>query len=240
VLEIAVTFAVFGTAVWRDTVVAQFQSGHIPFHSLAGEFGQIAWHLSGLVVAALLAWRYRRRARDGRTLLIAGAAAFATLVTLVTVWKLGTSLNSVVPAEVTLVPLAVSGIALAVAAQRRWAAAIGVIGCAFAVVQALSLIAHPLIEGARPIHPFLRPGSSHSYGITMSAAEVDRAVADARRCPPGVPYSGTPYIAFLAGRRMPGDQADQYLIHLAPTLKAARDAIAAEPARCPAQAPATH
>jgi hypothetical protein len=240
VLEIAITLLVFGTAAWRDTVVAQLQSGHVPFHSLAGVFGQIAWHLSGLVVAALLAWLYRQRARDPRTLVIAGTAAVATLITLVSVWKLGTSLNSVVPAEVTLVPLAVSGIALAIAAQRRWAAAIGAAGCAFALVQALSLIAHPLIEGARPLHPFLRPGSGHSYGITMSPTEVDRAVAAARRCPPGVPYAGTPFIAFLARRRMPGDQADQYLINLAPTLKAARSAIAAEPARCPAQPPATH
>ncbi|MEA2436426.1 MAG: hypothetical protein QOF65_982, partial [Thermoleophilaceae bacterium] len=165
VLEIAVTFAVFGTAVWRDTVEAQFQSGHIPFHSLVGELGQIAWHLCGLVVAALLAWHHRRRARDRRTLLVAGTVAFATLITLVSIWKLGTSLNSVVPAEVTLVPLAVSGIALALAGSSgRRAAVIGCAGVAFAVIQALSLVAHPLIEGARPIHPFLRPGSSHSYG----------------------------------------------------------------------------
>jgi hypothetical protein len=117
---------------------------------------------------------------------------------------------------------------------------IGLVGVAFAVAQGLSLIVHPLIEGTRPLHPFLRPGSGHSYGITMSEEEVDKAVADARRCPPGVPYPGTPEIAFIAHRRLAADQADQYLINLAPVLKPARAAIAAEPAHCPAQSPATH
>lgn len=236
----AAAFAVFGTGLWRDTVVAQLESGHIPLHSLAGEFGQIAWQLGGLVVAAALAWRYRRDALDGRTLAIATAVAAATLITLVSVWKRGTSLNSLVAPEATLVPLAFAGITLALRQRRRAMIALGVAGVAFALVQALSLVAHPLIVGARPIHPFLRPGSSHSYGVTMTSSEVDRAVADARRCPPGIPYSGTPEIAFIAHRPMPADQPDQYLIHLAPTLKTARAAIAAAPAGCPAQAPATH
>ena len=233
-------FVVFGTGLWRDTVVAQLESGHIPLHSVAGEVGQIAWQLAGLLVAAGLAWRYRRDALDRRTLLIACTVAVATLITLVSIWKRGTSLNSLVAPEATLVPLAVAGIALALRDRRRGLVAVGIAGVAFALVQGLSLVAHPLIVGSRPIHPFLRPGSGPSYGVTMTASEVDRAVAEARRCPPGVPYSGTPEIAFIAHRRMAGNQADQYLINLAPTLKSARRAIAAEPARCPAQAPATH
>jgi hypothetical protein len=239
-VEAAVAFVVFGTGLWRDTVVAQLQSGHIPAHSVVGEVGQIAWHLAGLLVAALLAWRYRRAARDPRTLLIAATVAFATTLTLVSIWKRGTSLNSLVAPEATLVPLAVAGIALALRDGRRSLAALGAAGVAFALVQAVSLVVHPLIEGSRPIHPFLRPGSGPSYGVTMTASEVDRAVAEARRCPPGVPYAGTPEIAFIAHRPMPANQADQYLINLAPTLKPARDAIAAVPARCPARPPATH
>ena len=240
VLGAAAAFAVFGTGLWRDTVVAQFQSGHVPLHSLAGEAGQIAWQLIGLVVAAALAWRYRRDAVDRRTLLIAAAVAVATLITLVSVWKRGTSLNSLVAPEATLAPLAVAGIALALRDRRRGPVALGVAGIAFALVQSLSLVAHPLIVGARPIHPFLRPGSGHSYGVTMTSSEVDRAVADARRCPSGVPYPGTPEIAFIAHRPMAGNQADQYLIHLAPTLGSARAAVAAQPAHCPVQPPATH
>jgi hypothetical protein len=239
-VEAVASFLGFGTALWRDTIVAQFESGHIPLHSVAGEVAQIGWHLVGLVVAAALAWRYRGAARDPRTLRLAGIVATATLVTLVSIWKQGTSLNSLVAVEASLVPLAVTGIALAARRHPRWPAVIGVVGVAFALVQGLSLVVHPLIEGRRPLHPFLRPGSGPSYGVTMTSAEVDHAVSDARRCPPGVPYSGTPEIAFIAHRRMADDQADQYLINLAPTLKKTRGAIAREPSRCPAQAPATH
>jgi len=238
-VEAAAAFAVFGAELWRDTVVAQLESGHIPLHSVGGEVAQIGWQLVGLLLAAALAWRYRGAARDPRTVLIAGTAAIATLITLVSIWKRGTSLNSLVAPEATLVPLAVSGIALAMRRHRRLAV-VGAVGVAFAVVQGLSLVAHPLIVGARPTHPFLRPGSGPSYGVTMTASEVDHAVADARRCPPGVPYSGTPEIAFIAHRPMPGDEPDHYLIYLASTLKTARDAITADAARCPAQAPATH
>jgi hypothetical protein len=233
-------FAVFGTGLWRDAVVAQMQSGRIPLHSVAGEIGQIAWQLSGLLIASALAWRHRRVARDRRTLLVAGTVALATLITLVSIWKRGTSLNSLIAPEAALVPLAVAGIALALRDRRRGLVALGAVGVAFAVVQGLSLVAHPLIVGSRPIHPFLRPGSGPSYGVTMTRGEVDRAVAEARRCVLGVPYPGTPEVAFIAQRRLAGDQPDEYLIHLAPTLKSAREAIAAEPARCPAQAPATH
>jgi hypothetical protein len=239
-VEVAVAFVVFGGELWRDTMTAQLESGHIPAHSVAGEIAQIAWQLAGLVVAAVLAWRYRAAARDRRTMLIAAAVALATLFTLVSIWKRGTSLNSLVAPEATLVPLAVAGIALALRERRRGLVALGAAGIAFAVIQGLSLIAHPLITGSRPIHPFLRPGSGPSYGVTMTRSEVDRAVAEARRCPPGVPYSGTPEIAFIAHRPMPADQPDEYLINLAPTLKSARAAIAADLGRCPAQAPATH
>jgi hypothetical protein len=231
------SLAVFGTGLWRDTVVAQIESGYISLKAAAGEWSQVAWHLVGLIGAAILAVVYRRRARDGRTLLIAATVAFATLATLISIWKRGTSLNSVVPAEVTLVPLAVAGVAWAIAARRRLAAAIGVVGVAFAVAQALSLVVTPLIDGP---HLFLRPASSPSYGVTMTRKEVDAAVAESRRCPPGVPYSGTPFIAFVADRAMPADQPDYYLPGIAPVLKDAREAIAVDRSRCPNQAPATH
>jgi hypothetical protein len=236
-VEIALAFAVFGTGVWRDTILAQLQSGHVGLTALAGEWAQVGWHLVGLLAGAILALRYRHRARDRRTLLIAGTVAFATLCTLLSIWKLGTSLNSVVPAEVTLVPLAVAGVAWAMSAGRRGVAAIGVAGLAFALAHGVALIAAPIIRGP---HLFLRPGSSPSYGVTLTADEVDSAVRVARACPPGVPYSGTPIIAFIAGRRVPADQPDQYLVNLAPALHDARAAIAAEKLRCPRIPPATH
>jgi hypothetical protein len=228
---------VFGTAVWRDTVAAQVQSGRIPVRSLAGVLAQIAWHLVGLVAAGVVAWRYRDRARDRRTLTAAVAVALATLATLFSVWKRGTSLNTLVAPEVMLVVVAVAGCALAFEGRRRGAAALAAAGIAFAVVQGISLIA---VHSVRSGHPFLRPGSAPSYGITLSAAELDAAVAVARRCPPGVPYSSIPMIAFIADRSLPGDQADRYLVDHAPVLKSARAAIAADRARCPARGPVTH
>jgi hypothetical protein len=233
----ALSLVVFGTGVWRDTVVAQVESGHVGLKAVAGEWSQVAWHLVGLMAAAILAFVYRHRARDRRTLLVAATVAFATLATLLSLWKRGTSLNSVVPAEATLVPLAVAGVAWAISARRRGVAAIGALGVGFAVAQGLSLIVTPIIRGP---HLFLRPASTPSYGVTMTRDEVDAAVAVARRCPPGVPYSGTPFIAFVARRPMPADQPDYYLPGIAPVLSDARDAIAADKTRCPQQAPATH
>jgi hypothetical protein len=240
VAELAVTFAVFGPAgVWRDTVVAQFESGHVGVRALAGEWAQIAWNLSGLLVAALLAWALRRHARDRRTLLVATAVAVTTLLTLASTWKLGTSLNSVVAAETVLVPLALAGCvwALRESRRRRVAGAVGVAAVLFAVVQGVALVAFPHVHGA---HPFLRLGSGPGYGITLSSEEVDAAVAVARRCPRGVPYSGTPIIAFIADRPLPGNQPDQYLSQLAPILKDARTAIRSVRTVCPRQPPATH
>jgi hypothetical protein len=240
IVEIALTFAFFGPAdVWRDTVTAQFESGHVGARSLFGEWAQIGWNLLGLLVAALVAWRLRRHARDPRTLVVAAAVAGATLLTLVSTWKLGTSLNSVIPAETTLVPLALAGCAFALGQSRggRRLAVVGILGIAFAVAQGVALVASPDVHGA---HPFLRPGSSPGYGVTLPADEVDAAVHTARACPRGVPYSGTPFIAFVAKRPLPGNQPDQYLAQLAPVLKNARTAIRTAGIVCPQHPPATH
>jgi hypothetical protein len=239
-LEIALTAALFGGAdVWRDTVTAQFESGHVAGHALVGEWAQIAWNLSGLLVAALIAWILRRHVQHRRTLVVASAVAGATVLTLASTWKLGTSLNSVVPAETTLVPLAVAGCAWALreTGRRRRLAFLGVLAVAFAVAQGVALVAFPHVHGA---HPFLRPGAAPGYGVTLSADEVDAATRAARSCPAGVPYSGTPIIAFIAHRPLPADQPDQYLAQLAPVLKDVRAAILAVKTRCPRQPPATH
>jgi hypothetical protein len=247
--EIALTAVFFGAAdVWRNTVQAQFESGHISAHALVGVWAQIAWNLSGLLIAAALAWALRRRTRDRRTLVVAGATAGATLLTLASTWKLGTSLNSLVPSETALVPLAVAGCAWAVEGarkrvgpagpgRRRAAAVVGALGVAFAVAQGVALVAFPHVHGA---HPFLRPGSAPGYGITLSADEVDAAVRAARSCPAKIPYSGTPIIAFIADRPLPADQPDQYLAQLVPVLRPVRDEILAVKTRCPREAPATH
>lgn len=239
-VEIALSWVLFGGALWRDTILAQLQSGHVGLHSFAGEWAQIGWNLVGLLCGAVLAWRYRpaRAAEpEWRTLRDAAAVAVATLVTLLSTWKLGTSLNILVAAEAVLVPLAVAGCVWAFRAAGAPLAALGVAGLAFAVAQGVALVADPVIDGQ---HLFLRPGSGPSYGVTLTRDEVSAAVRAARACPSGVPYSGTPFVAFVAGRPMPAGQADQYLINLAGTLKPKRAAIAAVTRRCPREAPATH
>src|SRR4051812_23364010 len=118
-VDVALTFALFGPGdVWRNVVVAQFESGHVGAGALFGEWAQIAWNLLGLLAAALLTWPFRRHARDARTLLVAAVTAAATLLTLASTWKRGTSLNSVVPAEAVLVPLALAGCVFAVREAR--------------------------------------------------------------------------------------------------------------------------
>jgi hypothetical protein len=220
--------------------VAQLQSGHVPLHSLAGEWAQIGWNLLGLLCGAVLAWRYRppkSAAGEWRTLRDAGAVALATLITLASTWKVGTSLNILVAAEAALVPLAVAGCVWAFRAAGTRVAVVGIAGLAFAVAQGIALVADPVIDGP---HLFLRPGSGPSYGVTLTRGEVAAAVRVARACPSGVPYSGTPFIAFVGRRPMPADQADQYLINLAPAVRAKRETIAAVKIKCPRSPPATH
>jgi hypothetical protein len=125
-----------------------------------------------------------------------------------------------------LVPLALCGVAFA-ARSRGVFAAICVAGLLFCAAQSLSLLVSP--GDARP---FLRPGSKPAWGITMTRAQVSAAVAAARSCPVGVPYSGPPLIAMLAGRAMPDDQPDQFIVPRAPTLHAVARAVAAQRPVC--------
>jgi hypothetical protein len=78
------------------------------------------------------------------------------------------------------------------------------------------------------------PWSTIDVGWQLSRGATDDAVRRARRCPPGVAYSGHAYVAYLADRRMPGDQPDQFIITEAP--EAHREelrAAQADRARCP-------
>ncbi len=60
----------------------------------------------------------------------------------------------------------------------------------------------------------------------MSASETRTAVAQARACPPNVAYAGQPFIAYLAGRAMPDDQPDQFIV-MSPTLRSVAAKIGA-------------
>ena len=78
-----------------------------------------------------------------------------------------------------------------------------------------------------------RPFAAAAPGWVLGPDAVDRRVAAARVCPPGRAYSGPPYLAFLAHRRMPGDQPDQFILAHAGTYRAKRDAAGRDLPRCP-------
>jgi hypothetical protein len=138
------------------------------------------------------------------------------------------------------VPGAVTGLVLAVRRARdgsartgAWWAATGLAACglAFTLAQSASLMLSP-----HDPEPFLRAGSSQiGWAVGLDRQQMRRAVRDARACPPGSFYAGTPLVAFAAGRRVPGDQPDGFITAL-PALKNIRAQIAAAQPICSARA----
>ena len=191
----------FGFGLWDDSVIAQMYSGRRGLDILKGVWGQAFWSLLGLVVLAALAWRHRSRISDAPLLKVLLALAVAMLATVLTNYKDGTGLNVLVPVEYALVPLALAGAAFV---PTRW---FGVAALVFVLAQSASLILSPNTNT-----PFLYPSSERgAWGRAGSEGDVKREVAKAERCPPGVPFGGPPFLAFLADRPMPDDQPDQFL-----------------------------
>ena len=198
----AVAFtALFGFGLWDDSVLAQMYSGRRGLDILKGVWGQAFWSLLGLVALAAVAWWRRAEVRDSPLLKVLVALGVAMLLTVATNYKDGTGLNVLVPVEYALVPLALAG---AVFVPNRW---LGVAALVFVLAQSASLLLSPNTNT-----PFLYPTSERgAWGRAGSEADVEREVAKARACPPGVAYGGPPFLAFLAGRPMPDDQPDQFL-----------------------------
>ena len=198
----AVAFtALFGFGLWDDSVIAQMYSGRRGLDILKGVWGQAFWSLLGLVALAAVAWWRRAEIRDSPLLKVMVALGVAMLLTVVTNYKDGTGLNVLVPVEYALVPLALAG---AVFVPRRW---FGIAALVFVLAQSASLLLSPNTNT-----PFLYPSSERgAWGRAGSEADVEREVAKAEACPPGVAYGGPPFLAFLADRPMPDDQPDQFL-----------------------------
>jgi hypothetical protein len=224
----AVAFtALFGFGLWDDTVFAQLSTGRRGLEILKGVWGQALWSLIGLVALAALAWWRRASVRDGAQLNVLAALAVAMLATLITNTKAGTGLNVLVPIEAALLPLALAGV---VVVPKRPLALAGV-GAAllFTFAASASLLASPDTRS-----PFLFPTSEHdAWGRNGSEAAVRAEVVKADACPPGVAYSGPPFLAFLAERPMPDDQPDQFLPSRSERLKDVAAQIAAVQPRCP-------
>jgi hypothetical protein len=230
VAQAAVFLAVFGGGRWEDTVVAQLSSGRRGPRLIGEIWAQAAWNLAGLLPLAVVAVVRRDELREPGLLRALAGLAVAVLATLVTVAKEGTSLNVLVPVEAVLLPLALSGAVLLLRAGASLAARAGAVAAvAFTLAQSASLLAST--PTAAPfVHPFASRGA---WGQTAPEAEVERQAAAARRCPPGVPFSGHPLIAFVADRPMPAGQPDQYLPFHSTALADVRARVEADVPRCP-------
>jgi hypothetical protein len=225
---LALTTLLAGDAFWRDAVLAQTQVGIRSLGMLKGFWAQAGWNVLGLLVVAAVAVRHRTLTRDPRMLRIAIGLALAMIVTFLTNFKEGTGLNIAVPVEAALVPLAASGTVFALRAGSRRLTVACACALLFTLAQSISLMASP-----HHSLPFLRAGSKPAWAVLLTGPRLRSAVAAARACPPGVPYSGPPLIAFAAGRPMPGGQADRFIITRAATLSSFRDRLAAVSRLCP-------
>jgi hypothetical protein len=206
-----VSLALYGSALWDNVVTAQLQTGTQAPRLILEYVEQAVWNLAPLALVALGALWLRDRILDRallRTLVALAVGAGAVLATMV---KDGSYVNVVVPVEPPLVALGAAGLALLVAEVRRGAVlVVALVAAALAVAQTASLLAAPDDPNL-----FRHPFSGAYYARIVSPAEVHARVARARRCPAGVAFSGPPYIAFAAGRRMPGGQGDPFILNRA-------------------------
>lgn len=252
----------FGPELWEQTVLAQGQSGLHAASALPGTVLQSAWTLLALLVGcALLAVGILRGGRwpaDRAQLRTSIALAAGTALTWGSTLKVGTSLNVLVPIELTLLPLALTGATLAWrgrdgsadrghapapadasgdlkgtatprrAALRRPAARVAVV-----VLGTLALAqSAAVLVPPHDAFPWTRPGSTPVYGQTASRDEVRAKVAAARGCPADAPYGGLAYYAFLADRRMPDGQPDTFLTQTALRLADVRARMKADGPAC--------
>ena len=177
-------------------------------------------------MAAAFAVRGRAALLEPKLARASFGLAAAMLLVFFTNVKTGTGLNITVPVEAALVPLAACGAVLAL--RTRGAAGVVVLASlAFVAAQSISLLASP-----KNPQPFLRVGSKPAWAVVMTASELRRAVAQARACPPGAAFGGPPLIAFIADRRPPADQPDQFIITHARTLNGVRREVDAARGVC--------
>jgi hypothetical protein len=222
--------AVFGPGLWEYTVMAQLDSPLRGVGVLVEMLGQAGWNLACLLALSVVAVLRRARAEDQALMTSLTGLAVAVLIVLATVGKEGTSLTILVPVEAVLLPLALTGAVVALR-PRATALAVGGVGAALLIVLAQTA---SLLTATPTATPFVAPTAARgAWGMEMSASHVDRQVEEARHCSPGVPYNGPPFIAFVARRRMPADQPDQFLTTHSDTLRAVRARMKAATPRCP-------
>lgn len=227
----AIATAIWGADVWRAVVVAQAQSGSTALRHLPGLLAQEAWNALPLVVLAGLGLASRRRPGDEVLLRTVAAAAAGGLLLGVTVIKLGTYVNAVQVAEPALVVLAAGGVAWILDRTPGWRL--------LAAGAALLLVAQSgslLLSPSDP-RPHTRPFADSGPRQLLSAEQVEALARAARACPPGTPYPGIPFLAFVAERRVPGDQPDVFILGSEANRRFAERAAAERSVACPPDAP---
>jgi hypothetical protein len=225
----ALGLLLFGSNLWEDTVLAQLGTGQRGLRGVAGYWAQGGWNvLAPLLLAGYAGWRFRDL-RDGPLARTAGAAALGFLLTFLTNWKEGTGLNILVPVEAALLPLAAAGAWLLVRRDRRRGAVLAGVAVVFTLAQSASLLISP-----RTHLPFLYPTSepgSWRRALSTTGVRVQRRFA--RSCPPGAKWTREPFIAFVAGRDVPDDQPDLFLVTRSKRLAPIVARIDADGPRCP-------
>lgn len=206
------SFVAWGGELWENVVEAQGETG-LQVGRLPGLLGQTAWNLGPLLALAALAWPARARARDPVLLRTATALLLGSLALTAGFVKDGTYLNQLAVVEPVAVALAACGLTwfledrLLFGARRRLAAGMALAACVLVALQSVSLLALP-----ESPYPFGNPFLSRAPGHELSDAEVESAARAARSCPPGAPYSGSPFIAYVADRPLPGGQPDRFIV----------------------------
>jgi len=226
-VQALIATAVFGPGVWEQSVIAQLATeGRPALASVAGSLGQAGWGLTGLLVAAGVALR---RTQDPVLARVLAGGAVGALLTVLSVSKPGTALNVVIPVEALLVPLAVAGVAIAAGAAGVGSRAVAVVALLFVAAQTASLLATPQTR-----FPFLYPTSERgAWGREATEPEVDAITAGVEDCPPGQPYAGAPFFAYLADRGAPAGQPDGFLTRRSSRLEEVERRMAADQPACP-------
>ncbi len=222
----------FGGPFWTEAFRAQAETGLHSLHYVGGLWVQAAWNLLPLAVPAVIAVYRRRRALDGAQFRTVLAGALGSLVLLVTLLKQGSYLNVLVVIEPPAVILAACGWTwlLTGKAVRRRGGPLLLAGLSLL----LGLIEIGSMLGS-PEDPTLfgRPFAASAPSWALSSTQVDAQIAPAKRCPISDAYSGPPYLAFAAGRRMPGSQPDQFIIEHAHANARFLAAATRDMSRCP-------
>jgi hypothetical protein len=213
----AVFLAVFGSSFVDEVVTAQSQVGYTSLSAIWDEVRQAAWNLLPFAVPVAAAWLLRGSTSDPalfRTLLWAALGSVAVFVTII---KYGAYINLAVVAEPPLLAAGAAGVVwtwesrTSIKGIARAGALVGALLVALGVAQAGGLLFSPSAPW-----PFARPGSSSTLGWEDSPSGTDAKLARIARCPSDLAYSGPPYFAFLAHRRMPGGQGDPFITANAP------------------------